>query len=298
MDGVTDGSAGLQAIIDTVSPLRLCIDGIALGAIRLRPNCVLDGLGFGKLIQPLNTECCVTNYHQSTGTITDTCITIRDLTIDSQSRNSTNPDRRFTMGGVWQSGVGFFGAKGIILENVSVYDPGTFHFWLANVQGARVRNLQFNDPNNHGGNRNTDGLHINGPSSDIDIDGLFGKTGDDFLAFNADDIPAVYGSRVVGGDITNCSARNLRPDDCFSVLRILTGTHLADGIKVSDVRGSSFYFGYAGDTYTGDQGTIPGNGNWGDIEIVDWRTKFTGSGSSFLVNRPYKRRKTDMEFTS
>lgn len=108
----------------------------------------------------------------------------------------------------------------------------------------------------------SDGVHVTGPASDVDIRNIKGTTGDDQVAFTGRDYPmyddvrgdisnvtvdGVYASnslaalKVVGG--TGTAVRNMRVTGLFGTTRIrpvaiisdTTGTTIADGITVDGV---------------------------------------------------------------
>lgn len=308
----TDATSALQTVIDQASSTRrliLVIDGpVKVGNLKLRSGVTLCGLGgsynsldtkpTSGIIQAPGTTCAIQNYHQTSNynggspvtdysTIVDQDITIRDLFINGNrgtggtyNANGGSSDPRTLANGSWISPIQMWGVRNLHLDNVYVYDPATFHFWLAYIDGASISRLEFCDPQQISGftsGRNTDGLHITGPARDMGIRNLAGWTGDDFLALNANDGPFVNynNSLVYCGDITNVVAKGLDLKGSGSVCRVLTGVNLADNIIVSDAVGIAYFVGYEGNLFAGIVGA--GNGNWGRIALLDWSITYTGS---------------------
>lgn len=193
------------------------------------------------------------NYGASTpncANIVDQDIRIRDLYLDGQRRNNIsgsgssypnqNPNYQFI------SPIQFYGVSDLGVSNVNVYDQPAFAVHVANVNRGTFRDVYVTDPvtlatptASHGG---TDGIHLNGPCTSILVDGLYGTTGDDFLAITPVDGnlatgsgytpgPQSYGglATVYCGNITNVTARNLHGINARNVARILTGTDSRSG---------------------------------------------------------------------
>ncbi len=315
----TDASTAMQAVIDSVASsgrsLELIIDGPAkCKDVKLRTRQKIKGLGgsyYGSgngtvpkagLIQAPGGHCCLRNYNQISpynggspitdfSTITDQDITIENLFINGNrgtgginNAAANSGDPRAAADGGWICPIQLWGVRNARIDNVMVYDPPTYHFFIAYCDAGVFRNLNMCDPQNVSSNttgRNTDGLHITGPARDILIDGLYGYTGDDFLALNADDGPyTIYNNALVYvGPITNVTARGLRLGNAFCACRVLSGNSLIDNILVADVRGKVYNFGYNGLVTGGIVNS--GNGNWGRVALEDWSLN---SSSTPIIN--------------
>ena len=179
------------------------------------------------------------------GIIVDQDITITDLYMDGQRRNGANgagaPTPVSNADGILMSPIQIWGCNNLRLENLNIYDPLSFHTHVANIFNSVFKNLFFTDPvylANQSVNRQTDGLHINGPAQYLYIDGLGGTTGDDFLPLNSADgnLDQTLSSGISGpgifvdlnhvycGNISNVVASNLRLVNSRNVCRFLTGT--------------------------------------------------------------------------
>jgi hypothetical protein len=233
--------------------------------------------------------------------ILDQDITVKDLfilgnrgtTASKPAQGSTDTHGRVnaTASAEYIRPVSFFGVTNLQLDNVFVYDPSSFAFHLAYVDGARITNCGMCDPTrlvtgDGGTNRNTDGFHLNGPCQYIVVDGFQGACGDDFIAVNADDGnmldgtgaqstwslqgvgPQAFGShlQVYQGPILDCTFKNLRLRRGPDFFRILSGTSRIHRIAFERVSGTAT-------NYLAEWATFItlGGGNVGDIILRDWQ---------------------------
>lgn len=277
VDAGTDVSADIQAILDTASasaPLTFIIDGVArVKDLKLKGNTTLRGMGWGTgFVQEEGGKSCIRNYNYRSpylgATIVDENITIRDLQING---NRDNASANTLTTGSWLTNdnylkanedgelvhpIKIYGCRGLTIQSVYVRDPACYHVNVANIEGGVFRDLHFNDSANAAApfnGPNTAGLQVQGPASDLLIDGLYGNTSDDFLALNADDwnqvSPAVpsqlkgaqgWGggyTAVYKGTIQRVTVRGLHMNSS-SGLRVLSSTSLIDEISISAVKGT------------------------------------------------------------
>jgi len=245
----------------------------------------------------------------SVSRVVDRDIAIRHLFIDGQRRNGVSNSSyggsnvpQVNVNGEYIIPLRFHGMYNLLVEDVHIYDPCMLHTAFSNIAWSTFRDLHFCDPsywqgNYAGGSNQTDGLHFVGPASDIEIDGLYGATGDDFLALNfaegnlnPTDIypptnisgagPHVWGGWpvVYYGDGLRINARNLYPYNAADVMRIQTlqdnqaglRGNVVDQVTVSDVRGSVIEGLLQSDSY--GYGT-PG-GHVGRVTLRDWDVTF------------------------
>ena len=130
---------------------------------------------------------------------------IRNIKVDGNRRNNGKTD----VSGNWIFAIDLANVARVILENLWVYDSPTYAVRLNNCADVVARGCRFEAPSNAG---NTDGLHFDGPASDIRISDCYFQTGDDAIALN---MPEGYGGAILRAAITNCVFNN-----CLSALRI------------------------------------------------------------------------------
>jgi hypothetical protein len=169
-----------------------------------------------------------------------------------------------------------FGVKNLTLRDFTVYDPPAFGVWIANGFGIRISHIYCIDPVSGPANpieRNTDGIHFNGPIDDVEMSGLTIAANDDGIAFNAGDAnldektggEAIFGgySTVYGGPITRVSVQGVRYNNCMSAVRLLHGPFLIDQITMGKLTGTVYYHALIANPF----GTVPGGGSQTRISI-------------------------------
>jgi len=105
----------------------------------------------------------------------------------------------------------------LCLEKMTVRNPVSYGVQIADAYGFVVRDIFF-DYNWHFGT--TDGIHINGPAYDGDIENLCGTTNDDLVSLTTYDEPH---AEVSLGPIENITIRNLSARNGYSGVRLLSG---------------------------------------------------------------------------
>ena len=111
-------------------------------------------------------------------------VTLRNLIVNG-NRNGGNVVGSDPRGGnsMWIPGVSLCNLSGVTLDNVDIYNAPTYHLIADNVTNLLIENSHFESTALSGGN-NTDGVHVDGPSTGITISGSYFKTGDDAIAMN------------------------------------------------------------------------------------------------------------------
>ncbi|MCI1858267.1 MAG: hypothetical protein LKI80_08915 [Sporolactobacillus sp.] len=147
--------------------------------------------------------------------------------------------------------INHFSWKDITLENVTAWG-----LTLADAKHFSVENIHL-DYGKHPP-INTDGVHLSGNCNDFVINGVYGKTGDDMVALNADDY-GVYAFE--NGPITNGIVKNIYGSNSYRGVRILSADSLIDQIKIDNISGafsrSALLYSYPkGNSSKGNFGTI------------------------------------------
>jgi hypothetical protein len=261
------------------------------------PATAVDGSGYA-------TASIGTNTKPDFSRIIDHDITIRDLFIFGNSGIAAGQaaaggtDRRFNTNGFWQSPYMFFGVQNLTLENLFIYDTPTFAYFASYISHLSAKNLTTVDPtfiNGVTSGRNTDGFHLVGPCECVNLDGLDGWAGDDFIALNASDGnilignggassqgPSVWGSHlnVYKGPILNVTIRGVNLKKGLSVLRLLSDNTLIDGIVIQGVNALCTLYVMTATTL----GTLS-PGNIGRVELTDWNVDtIPGSSNPFQIS--------------
>jgi hypothetical protein len=207
--GGTDDTAVIQAALDGFGalgrPFTLAFDGVALvTGLALPSNCAIHMMpGAGMFLKAGSNRPILANANP-TRDVTYVG-TEGDFTINGGNRNieliggtyncnganqSHYTDGSGFVNGVnagkpWVVGIAMYGVDGYVQEDVTVKNAKTFNVHLASCRKPVIRNYTVDVPTAN--SIFQDGLHFNGPCWQPSIDGMYGKSADDFLAFNADD---------------------------------------------------------------------------------------------------------------
>ena len=149
------------------------------------------------------------------------------------------------LGGVWNRGTNGSGgnnytdhtmqfcmADGLVIDNpkcISSGGNGLYAISLAAVTSVLVRAPVFdiNPGQASWGGYSTpgtsrDGVHINGPASNIRVENVYGSTGDDAVAITSSDFGNI--AKYYAGDVTNCTFENIMPYLCpQTVVKVMAG---------------------------------------------------------------------------
>ena len=242
-------------------------------------------------------------------------VTIENLTIDGNragnaagSTDTRQPQGQLEISSQNQNvfGVCAYGVENLTLRNVTVHDSPTYAYHLATVRHIVVDGCRVEVGGTVANptiiyNSNQDGLHINGPASDIRVTGFSGTSGDDIIALNANDghqsgsaprhMYSVWNNCVWHGDITDCVFDRCRLENGLFGYRLLTITDVIDRIQILHTQGGTFQNSLQIDVFpgigaqTGRVGTVLVDG-W-DFNAPVWdRSRLNGGVGSGGFNPP------------
>jgi hypothetical protein len=280
-----DGTTVLQAILNLNSPsgpyaglaIEVVIDiPILCGGILLYSNTTLRGMGaFDGPTPPSGlwlhaiTNSVLNGAIGDSGiirnanwrspylaaTIVDSNITVRDLYLDGQRRNSVSGSSspKVNSYGMLIMPIQFFGVNNLHQYNLSIYDPCSFHCMWANINGGVSDGLKFWDPTYYASQphpQNTDGHKLVGPANNITFRNYRGCTGDDFTSISLADgnLNGAAGiiagttsaeefggyTSVYGGSITDVLFEGFQPQQSSSLCSMYLGNDPA-------ASGTTFY---------------------------------------------------------
>ena len=157
-------------------------------------------------------------------------ILLRDFRLQGNRGNGTNGNatsgnpRIAVPSNSWILGIHLANVTRVLLDHLWIDDAPTYALLFDNVSDAIIQNCRLESPS---GELNTDGIHINGPASDIGIHNCdILSPGDDSIALNA---PEGYGGEISRVTISDCRFRA-----GFTAMRIYTFVSKAP-CRVSDV---------------------------------------------------------------
>jgi hypothetical protein len=280
--GWLDNASLLNAFLATASatnPIKLILDGMAhVSGLVISANgyTTIEGLGAGTGITVIDGTpqdgIRIGAYTSSTGSSegaynvtlpsrTAVNIALRNFTIDGSGQANAAANQPVTGAPAHTTfGVILTSCTDVVIDslNFATY-CANYCICLSNVARVKVSNCSFTTAGFiH------DGLHIDGPSTDINISDCYFSTGDDAIALN--------GPEGYGGDISRVTIANCIFNGSLSVLRIYTSldaaamptnnVHRVRNVAVSNCVGSvtniAFVLGIenGGLTSTSDAGQI------------------------------------------
>jgi hypothetical protein len=162
-------------------------------------------------------------------------IAIRNCFVNGNRGNGTNGDSnsgnaRQTTAGAWLFGVYLDNMAHVHIEHNWFYDEPSFNVLLNGCTDCIVENNRFDAVSQA---VNQDGIHIDGPSSQIRVNNNWGNSSDDFIALNA---PEGY-----GGPITDVAISNNHCVSCLALMLAYGGAYSGPGgsVVVSNVVASN-----------------------------------------------------------
>jgi hypothetical protein len=249
LDGRTDDTEKLNAVLATATaqrPVHLVLDGLA--AVRglvlaIGGHTTIEGIGWdsgivilpgsngdGVRIGPLPGD---GEGSGKAGPRTASRITLRNMQINgNRGANLTSSQDG---GGTTPEGRGVYGAlltnvSEVLVEYVTFVEAPLYSLCLGNCAAVQIRGCRFAC--------RRDGIHVDGPASDLVIEDCHFETHDDAIALNA--------AEGHTGDINDVRIRGCYVGNSWTLLRIYTSlkgipgnTHKVRRVVVSDCTGAT-----------------------------------------------------------
>lgn len=275
----TDQVTQLQSILDLAAagPLLVIWDGAySVGptstttSLRIRSNTTIRALpGCGAIMRNTANVPMFRNYNPNVATITDKNIRIEGGIWNGNAANNIN--RTDANGYIFMHD--FIGVDGLALTGGAEIRKCKAYAW----HGANVTNVLIHDvtiDQGVGSLVNSDGIHFNGPASNITVRSVrLYNCFDDSLAFNADDNWAtagvVYGPYQPSGDITNVHVEDVVVNAALYAIRVLSGGSRIDKMTIKNVRGRTNGYWLTISNFIPADIVVTGPGNIGAITIDD-----------------------------
>lgn len=241
-DGRHDASPGIQAALDSGSPLV----HIPYGTYRIDKGLLISShtrldvhpearLIFGDGAGRQSTDFLISNRNPDRG---DTEISITGGIWDGNNRNNPRGQEGDT-NAYTGALLNMKRVSGFMLRDMLLKDSTAYFTRLSSVRNFRIEKIRFQITHLL---RNQDGIHCagnceNGHIHDLRAQGTH-TTGDDMVALNADD--ALLRSELLGaeaGPIRNLSISDIRADDCHSFVRLASVWSEISDIDIRGVMG-------------------------------------------------------------
>lgn len=284
----------LQWLLDraTNAPLFLFWDtkNIAAG-LRIHPNTIIqvhEGCG-GVLMSNANVPL-LANANIVSNQMLD-----YNIVIDGGIWNGSHTNQQHdTATNGWNGILRFFGVRNLRLQNMALLNSRTFAAHFINVSNVICDNVYVNFGVNPGTPFNSDGLHFNGPASNIRLRNIRGLCNDDLIALNANE-PSFLpdpGAGISytnlsfymgnGGDITDVDVDGVTFQNQWSGgIRLLSSSNLVDRIRIANVTGIATNKYLFIDNYIQNTNAMrpQGPGYYGAISLENWSVEMTGNGN-------------------
>lgn len=151
--------------------------------------------------------------------------------------NSKNPDI-FEPTACSGTLINFFNVKNLTIEGVTLANSVAYFTRFSKIDGFVLRDISFRSETvtiNH------DGLHFGGECRNGIIENIHavtdGETGDDLLAFNADDcITRLENRDILRGDIENITVKNVSAENCHTAIRLSSVYSKIRNITVENIK--------------------------------------------------------------
>ena len=267
--GGADDTRILQRVLDGAAndrPVHLMINGPALvSGLDVYGNTTIEcSEGGGLYLKDGSDRAVLRNAHRSRGVAIDEHITVRGCFLNGnrnrQLHREPEDGRNQETDGTFLTGLQFLGVNYLTVENMILWNMRSFGVWIANAQYVDIKNVQVDNGSPQDVEKlgiaeqaklamtylQTDGVHFNGPIRYLSINGLKLRTGDDALAFNANDmgredmtVSNDMGPYVGQGPITDVSVTNVALLNAALGIRLLSLNQRVDRILIDNVTGTT-----------------------------------------------------------
>lgn len=179
----------------------------------------------------------------------------------------------------WNVPIRLFNIRHLEFRPAAIYKPRTFACHFANISDSVIAPAVIDVGTAEG--YNYDGIHINGPASNLDISCGSGRSMDDLLGLCADDLDSQAGGTgrgvlapfAAGGDMTDIRVSQLHLNNSgIEGIRILSGTSRVDRVMIRNVTGKNAGPHLKIDNYAEapERVHFSGPGNIGTVTIEGW----------------------------
>ncbi len=240
-DGTGDDAPAIQRALDSGAPVVVVPYGSyrLASTLRIRSGTRLHAHPCAHLIQAdgagRDSSCfLLANADAANGD--------RDIAVEggiwdgNNAANVRGPDAPGSYTGVL---LNFFNVRGLVLRNVELRNPVSYHTRFCRIRDFRIEHVRFRTTVLR---PNQDGIHLGGECEDgtirhIDACGV-ASTNDDLVALNADDANGrAQNLDKVNGPIRRVRIHDLAAEDCHSFVRLLSFQSPIEAIHVENVGG-------------------------------------------------------------
>ncbi len=287
----TDNTEAIQKVLNHAKehPILVYWDGkYSVTGLKIYSNTTIVALnGCGAILRDNSNKAILENANLSFSEFRDKNITIQGGIWNGNGYNGLqNPAQKHDLPEEgWISGLRFFGVENLVLRDITILRPRTFSIHAAMVKEVLIQNIIIDVGED--APINCDGIHFNGPATNITVrDGSI-RAKDDHVAFNAEDCldpssdhKTSYYAKMYG-DITNVLVDNISLNGGEFGIRLLSGGSRIDNVTVRNIKGSTKGYWLIADNFWQAPHWLnhTGKGNIGTAVFEDIRVEPTGISS-------------------
>lgn len=287
----TDNTTAIQKVLDKAQkhPILVYWDGkYSVTGLKVYSNTTIIALnGCGAILRNNSSRAIIENAHLSFSEYKNSNITIQGGIWNGNGYNDQlNPAQKHDLPEEgWIAGLRFFGVENLVLRDITVFRPRTFSIHAARVKDVLIQNIVIDVGEN--APINCDGIHFNGPATNITVrDGRI-RAKDDHVAFNAEDCldpssdhKTTYYAKMYG-DISDVTVENIRLNGGEFGIRLLSGGSRIDRVAVRNIHGSTRGYWLIADNFWQAPQWLnnTGNGNIGTAVFENIQVETTGISS-------------------
>lgn len=247
----------------------------------------------------LNTNMIENAHPTGSTTHIDSNIVFENLTINGNGKYQRHDGLQG-----WVVPIRFTGVNNIVVNNCNIIVPRTFHIWLMNCNNFIINNTNFdwgNNSVNFNQFGNFDGVHLNGPCKNFQINYDRFKCFDDNVAANCDDIfqntdptkinmgtLSSYDPYATHGNITDGVSEGgiMMPGDMFGI-RMLSTSDSVKRVTFKNWTGKTSLQALIMDNWADGNPSTTGAGYFGDVHFENMAIEVGTNPSNYTYKNSY-----------
>ena len=259
--GGTDETDLMQAILDrapVLGGLHLIVDGAMLvRGLKVHSNTTIQCLNgdCGFFLREGSNRPLIQNADPSTTIRKNRNIAFLGGNYNGNAKGQAHHAVTGEKSEEWVTAFSLFGVEQVTFRDVTITNMRTFAVFITNWYRVVLENVHLNlteivVPSNQ------DGIHVQGPGQFLSMRNISGRTWDDFIALNADDVNSdwnaqgefvgnkAFGPHVSFGPITDVDIDGVFIDEAAQAVRILSRQSRLDRVSIRNVQGTYRSFGF------------------------------------------------------
>ncbi len=267
--GGTDDTRLIQEILDSapkLGSLKLVVDGaILVKGLKIHSNTTIECLNraCGFYLADNSNRPIFANVTPQLEGRADRNLSFLGGTYNGNAEHQEHHTKEYG----WTTAFALHGVEQVLFRDVSFTNPRTFTVFITNWRRVVFENIYIN-LDHIPKSSNQDGIHVQGPGEFLSIRNVQGRTWDDMIALNADDVNADwdlnrkfvrnnnFGPYASYGPITDVDIDGVHVEDCAQVIRLLSRESRIDRVSIRNVRGTYRSFGISMNPFYREGGNV------------------------------------------